>query len=299
MSALDLHGHERIMQALLDPPSSSLLLVGPEGVGRRRAARWLAASFNCQKRAADSPCGECDSCGRFDDAHPDYREVAAKGTTASGRRSPRPEIRIGQLVPRPGEEEPLSRWLEQRPTFRRRVGVIDGADRLTAAAANSFLKILEEPPSYSTIILIAPSSQSVLPTIASRCATLRFGAVDTSGLGLPGHPAHRLGRPGPLLQPAPDFARAQAEVDSFVLSLQGRLGEALDAADALARRWQEANPGLDIVELLRERLRDLPGQTRVRADDLLLECEQAVSAYSPATLALRVLTLELRAQLAG
>lgn len=303
MTSLAVHGHEHALHSLRELRSSSLLLVGPEGVGRRRAARWLAAALNCRTQADERPCGSCDSCLRFDTAHPDYREVAARATTASGRRNPKPEIRIGQLVPRPGEEDPLSRWLEQRPAFRRRVGVIDGADRLTAAAANSFLKILEEPPSYATVLLIAPSTRAVLPTIASRCAVVRFGAVDTSDLGLPGHPAHRLGRPGPLLQPAVDISDALAEVDAFARALDGSLEEALTAADALAARWQNP-PGdgaggraaaRDIGELLRERFRELPGSIRVRADDLVLSAEEAIAGYSPAALALRVLALELRA----
>ncbi|MEX2542543.1 MAG: hypothetical protein WD314_12075 [Trueperaceae bacterium] len=329
MTILAVRGHEQALRNLRESSSSSLLLVGPEGVGRRRAARWLAAVLNCRAEAAERPCGGCDSCLRFETGHPDYREVAARATTSTGRRDPKPEIRIGQLVPRPGEDDPLSRWLEQRPAFRRRVGVIDGADRLTAAAANSFLKILEEPPSYATIVLIAPSTRAVLPTIASRCAVVRFGAVDTSGLGLPGHPAHRLGRPGPLMQPAVDFAETLAEVDAFARALGGSLEEAITAADALATHWQNSPAGnaaamtaamttatksdsssgdagsasgltvagRDIGELLRERFGELPGSARVRADDLILSAEEAIAGYSPATLVLRVLALELRAAL--
>jgi DNA polymerase-3 subunit delta' len=294
VSELPVLGHERELETLRALRASSLLLVGPEGVGRRRAARWLAAWLNCQGEEGERPCGECDSCRRFATGHPDYREVSARETTTTGRRSPRPEIRIGQLVPRAGEEEPLSRWLKQRPAFRRRVGVIDGADRLTAAAANSFLKVLEEPPSYATVVLIAPSTRAVLPTIASRCAVVRFGAVDTGSLGLPGHPAHRLGRPGPLLTPAPDVSEALAEVEAFAGAVDGSLKGALAAADSLAARWQTAG-GSDLAELLRERFRGLPAQARLHADDLVLAAEEAIAGYSPATLALRVLMLELRA----
>jgi DNA polymerase-3 subunit delta' len=293
VSELTVLGHDRALETMRAVAGSSLLLVGPEGVGRRRAARWLAASLNCQAEPGERPCGGCDSCRRFAAGHPDYREISARETTGTGRLSPRPEIRIGQLVPRPGEEEPLSIWLEQRPAYRRRVGVIDGADRLTAAAANSFLKILEEPPSYATIVLIAPSPRAVLPTVASRCAVVRFGAVDTSGMGVPGHPAHRLGRPGPLLSPAADLEEARAEVDSFRLAVEGSLEEALAAADALAARWQQAG-GNDLAELLRERFRDLEPEARLRSDDLVLAAEEAIAGYSPATLALRVLMLELR-----
>lgn len=297
MSDLAVIGHQRALRDLLQVRSPSLLFVGPEGVGRRRAARWLAASLNCLQHPREEPCGTCDSCRRFDDLHPDHREVAAKETTTTGRRNPRPEIRIGQLVPRPGEEDPLSRWLEQRPAFRRRVAVIDGAERLTVAAANSFLKILEEPPSYATIVLIASSSQAVLPTVASRCAVVRFGAVDTRGLGMPAHPAHRLGRPGPLLRSDPDFAEVVKDVEAFADSLHGSLEDALAAAESLARRWQSSDSTEELVDLLRERLRGLPEHSLPRADDLLLSSEEAIAAYSPPSLTLRVLALELRALL--
>lgn len=292
---LVVHGHDDILAALREVRSSSLLLTGPEGVGRRSAARWYAAYLNCQAAPSERPCLICHSCSRFTYGHPDYREVAPTGTTASGRQSRKLEIKIGQMVPRPGEDDPLSLWLERRPAFRRRVGVVDGADRLTAAAANSFLKMLEEPPSYSTIVLIAPSPQAVLPTVASRCTILRFTPVDTGELGLPGHPAHRLGRPGPLLQPREESAAVREEVDRFAGSLSGDLEGALGAADALAERWQEGGWSAELVEMLRERFRELAPAVRTDADDLLLDCEEAISGYAPATLVLRVLMLELRA----
>ncbi|HEX7004522.1 MAG TPA: hypothetical protein VF168_10095 [Trueperaceae bacterium] len=295
MSQLRVQGHERVLEALRDIRSSSLLFVGPEGVGRRTSARWYAAFLNCQAAAKARPCLGCDSCRRFETGHPDYREVSARDTTSTGRQSRRPEIKIGQLVPRPGDDEPLSSWLEQRPSFRRRVGVIDGAERLTAAAANAFLKMLEEPPSYSSIILIAPSPQAVLPTIGSRCTVLRFAPVETEGLGPPGHPAHRLGRPGPLLLPREGSESLLAQVGSYFDALHGDLEGALAAADLLAERWQEGGWGQEIVESLREKFRLLPAPLRPQADDLLLECEEAIAGYSPATLAVRVMTLELRA----
>src|SRR5690554_2774997 len=183
-----------------------LLFSGPEGVGRRQLARWHAARLNCLD-AGTEPCGRCASCMLWHGGHPDYREVAPAATTGNGRLNRKPEIRIGQLVPREGQsEESLSEWLERRPLHRRRVAVIDSADRLTLAAANSFLKMLEEPPSWATVILIAPDRHSLLPTIASRVTALRLGTVDTSDLEPADHPAHLLGTPGPLARPRNDQA---------------------------------------------------------------------------------------------
>ena len=82
----------------------------------------------------------------------------------TGKRSRNVQLRIDDLVWRAnGNPAPLGPWLETRPRFRRRVGVIDSAETLNPQAANAFLKFLEEPPSYTVIILIAPSPQAVLP----------------------------------------------------------------------------------------------------------------------------------------
>ena len=298
MIDLQVRGHDRPLAVLRSVESGSLLFVGPDGVGRRRAARWLAARLNCLNPSTQSPCGRCESCLRFAHEHPDYREISARTATRTGRRNYRGEIVISQLVPREdADEEPLSRWLERRPAYRRRVGVIDGADRLNQYAANSFLKMLEEPPSWAVVVLVAPSTQAVLPTLVSRCTVVRFGAVDTGDLGFPGHPAHRLGRPGPLLDPPAQTDEALATVRSFVDALGGDLESAMAAADELAKLWSQAQEGIDVSELLREELRDLPEEVRVRADDLVLATFDAIASFSPAQLAVRVLLLELRALL--
>jgi DNA polymerase-3 subunit delta' len=57
---------------------------------------------------------------------------------------------------------------------RRRVAVIDDADRMSTESANALLKSLEEPPAYAVIVLIAADASKILPTIRSRCQTVRF-----------------------------------------------------------------------------------------------------------------------------
>lgn len=301
MSRLAVHGHERVREALRATTAHTLLFVGPEGVGRRAVARWYAALRNCAADGAE-PCGRCESCRLFEgDGHPDHREVSPKATTRTGRAKRRPEIVIDQLVPRKhGDPDPLSRWLEARPAFRRRVGVIDHAETLNAAAANAFLKMLEEPPGWATIVLVAPSPQAVLPTIASRSAVLRFGAVDTRAYEeLAGHPGHRLGRIGELerARREPDAFRARLDaVGGYLAALPGSLEEALEAADALEKAWS-AERDEQVADLLRERLRVLPGPLYAEAAEGLERCEEALAAYASPTVALQVLTLELRAAL--
>lgn len=288
-------GHAREQALLRELRTHALLFVGQPGVGRRQVARWYAALQNCA--TPDAPCGRCESCRLFSQGlHPDYREVAPQATTASGRLSRRPEIRIAQLVPREGEapDDALSRWLETPPRYRARVGVIDGAETLGASAANAFLKMLEEPPSHARIILIAPSPQAVLPTLASRCTVVRFGTVPLTESD---HPAARLGRVGELKRAEAEperFAELTRVVDGYVRALTQGLEQALEAADALEKHWL-ADAELGIAELLLARLSSWPSARYARASDALLRFQESVAAYAPVGLATQVLTLELRA----
>lgn len=292
-----LQGHTAARTELRSLKARALLFAGPDGVGRRPLARWYAAWLNCFAGETE-PCGRCESCAMFRSGHPDLLEIAPAATTATGRLNRRPEIRIGQLRGRSGQDgEPLSDWLERSPLFRCRVGVIDSADRLTRAAANSFLKILEEPPSRARLVLIAPDARSLLPTVASRVVPLRLGTVDTSGLEPAGHPAHRLGTPGPLFEAAANAAQweeAEQLTEDFLAGLQGGLRQAFAAAAAL----QEAllgPAGHTVVQLLRSRLLDeLPPGAAARAFDALERAGEQLAAYASPAVTLQLLVLELR-----
>src|SRR5918995_4432143 len=135
-------GHRRIV-ALLSraaarntvPPS--LLLAGPDGVGKRRVAMALAETLNCPSpistaQVEHDACGECPSCRRIARGiHPDVI-VVEPGEMGSIKIDPVREV-IERAQYRPFEG-------------RRRVVVIDDADALMPAAQNALLKILEEPP---------------------------------------------------------------------------------------------------------------------------------------------------------
>ena len=297
VTAPPLIGHGAAQAVLRGLRSHTLLFVGPPRVGRKRVAAWYAQLLNCQ-RPETAPCGLCESCRLFAKGeHPDLRVLAPALETKTGRRSRRPSIRIGDLVPR--EESagtPLSRWLEARPRFAKRVGVVDGAEFLGEAAANAFLKFLEEPPSYAVIILIAPSAERVLPTIVSRSVVVRFGAVEAAIATPEPHPAARLGRVGELLEAAayPDEFGAQlAVVRDYLLALPKGLEEALEKADALEKAWSGTGR-FEIAELLRARLSEWEGRAYAEALAALERCETALEAYASPGVAVQVLTLELR-----
>lgn len=292
----------------------TLLFAGPQHVGRRLAARWLCALVNCSERAPGAgPCGGCESCRLLAaGTHPDLKEVAPAATTGSGRAKRDPEIRIDQLVRREqGDPEPLGPWLVTRPRYRVRVGVIDQAGSMNAAAANSFLKMLEEPPAWALVVLVAAGPEELLPTVASRCVTIRFGAVDpaaalhalgtdVAAAALEGHPALRLGQPGALLSSldaalATEAARAAAR--AFASALTGDLLEALTGAEGLAKAVAAAADAGTLpgpLGWLRELLRDRPPAAYAAALDEIDACERAIAAYAQVPLACAVLALRLR-----
>lgn len=81
----------------------------------------------------------------------------------------------------------------------RRVVIVDSADEMNVSAANALLKMLEEPPARTTLLLVSHQPSRLLPTIRSRCRTLRLGplsagdmqdALSQTGTSLPTHPEY-------------------------------------------------------------------------------------------------------------
>ncbi len=152
------------------PPS--LLLSGPDGVGKRQVAVGLAELLNCDavrdtgsSAGAPESCGECAPCRRIArGAHADVL-VVAPGDTGT--------IRVDAV--RGMVEQAAFRPFEGR----RRVVIVDDADRLVAEAQNALLKTLEEPPPASVFLLVTHRPHLLLPTVRSRCPELRFGSLAT------------------------------------------------------------------------------------------------------------------------
>lgn len=171
----------------------TLLFAGPEGVGKAALARLITAAFQC-KRGGPDPCGQCAPCRRIlaaDLSLPEYRrlfEERAKMTLERRRESPlvvstHPDFLI---FPPDGPLQQISieqvRKLKEYALFpssggRRRLFLVDRADRIDPAAANALLKTLEEPPPHLTLILTAENAYDLLPTIRSRCVPFYFGPL--------------------------------------------------------------------------------------------------------------------------
>lgn len=140
----------------------ALLLQGAPGLGKHGFARRLAATLLCaQPKEGAAACGVCHSCQLLTAGnHPDFMALAP----SEERRS----IVIDQV-------RELGAFFALRPhTAARKVALLTPADAMNLHAANSLLKILEEPPEGSVLILVASQPARLPATIRSRCQRLAF-----------------------------------------------------------------------------------------------------------------------------
>ena len=147
------------------------ILAGPRGIGKATFARAMAmhllAEAAGQPLPGDGLAVPSDNPTRKlieADAHPDYVELYCLEKESGTARN----ITVDQV-------RGLQRLIQSAPTFSaRRIVVIDSADDLERGAANALLKNLEEPPPGMLFLLVSHAPGRLLPTIRSRCRTLRF-----------------------------------------------------------------------------------------------------------------------------
>jgi len=166
----EISGHTRELGILKKAISTgrvahAYLFSGPEGIGKRTLALAFARALNCQEGSGDA-CGVCPDCRTMEaGVHPNLSEVWP--TDTKGNRTVEGIIRIGRI-------RELQDSLRYRAERGKKVAVVESAERLNAAAANAFLKTLEEPPADSVIILVTSRATELLPTILSRCQRMNF-----------------------------------------------------------------------------------------------------------------------------
>ena len=244
----------------------ALLFHGPEGVGKATTAGTFGAALVCAN-TLDGACRSCACCSLIDAGnHPDF-------------------LRVGRLTRKEIEKKERSRLTTQDPDAaegdlgsqilvdqirsltslvglrprqgRRRVFIVDPADRMNREAQNSLLKTLEEPPDHSTLFLVSSRPHLLLPTVRSRCFAVGFSVMRTDEL------TDLLEQRG---MPRPEAAARAA------LSC-GSLGGAIELdLDARQERRQE------VLEML-ETLADGP-----RAVDKLSAMASALAGKDEATL---------------
>jgi DNA polymerase-3 subunit gamma/tau len=142
--------------------AQAFLFCGPRGVGKTTCARILAKTINCMNLPENvEPCNECDSCKGFN-------------TNAS--------LNIHELDAASNNGVDEMRSLIDQVRFAPQIGkysiyIIDEVHMLSAAAFNSFLKTLEEPPKHAIFILATTERHKILPTILSRCQVFTFNRI--------------------------------------------------------------------------------------------------------------------------
>ena len=137
-------------------------VVGPTGVGQEQLARSLAAALNCEVEVTG--CGTCSSCARsLRGAHPAYWEFVPVGAAH----------RVGEV--RDSWTQVASRTAAEG---RYKVLRVVDADRMNDAAANAFLKMLEEPPPRTVWVIELADPEELPDTIVSRCREVRVSPWD-------------------------------------------------------------------------------------------------------------------------
>lgn len=152
-------------KALEQGPSHAYLFQGPSGSGKAKVARAFAAEIltagngdpeDARRRALLEPS-----------PHPDLVWLAPKGMSHA----------VKDIRERVIHQAPLSPFEGSARVF-----VIDAADAMGEESQNAMLKTLEEPPPHAHLILLSAESEGVLPTIASRCQLIEFGALSPETL---------------------------------------------------------------------------------------------------------------------
>jgi DNA polymerase-3 subunit delta' len=304
---IDIYGHELLRERLAESVSAgtlpaSLLLQGPRGVGKQRLGLWLAERLLCTEE--DPACGHCRACRyvrelthpdlhwvfprpRLRDADSDLQQVRDDYAEATAERAS-----TSGLYAAPSGSEGIYvatvRSLVQRASMapamgNRKIFIVGDAERMVPQegadmAANAFLKLLEEPPADTTIILTSSEPGALLPTIRSRVVAVRVPfvadaavrafventevkrALDKEGKsGTAERVRAAAGAPGRLLTGAGD-AKATMNARRIIDAATGSRHAAVYST-ALAQGAAGARGGftdtLDaLVELLGERARD-------------------------------------------
>jgi len=266
MPLVQLYGHERLREQFREAIDrgtlpGSLLLHGPRGVGKQRLALWLGQALLCTG-PDPRPCGKCSQC-RFslelthpdlqwifprprlkdsdpslDDVREDYAEAVAERVANAGLYAP-PSGSEGIYV---ATVRALVRAASMSPAIaKRKVFIVGDAERMVPqegsdAAANAFLKLLEEPPADTTLILTSSESGALLPTIRSRLVSVRVSTLSDSVV--------RQFMADPAVQRYLKSESANGSLDALVIQAGGAPGRAL-AGVALREARLQAQRLLD------------------------------------------------------
>jgi DNA polymerase-3 subunit delta' len=182
----------------------AVILTGPRGAGKFTLAQMVAKAVNCLEHPlADDGlpdfCGRCSNCERIaqaDDLDQRFAEAveARENLRESDKRDTRilvqthPEVLVippdpPQMLVKVDQVRHVIGEMYYRPREGRQKFYIFSESNFMKEAANALLKVLEEPPDFATLFLLAENSNALLPTIRSRCITLRLAPLTADEIG--------------------------------------------------------------------------------------------------------------------
>lgn len=280
-----IRGHDELITRLresarTDRVAQAYLFFGRRGVGKTRTAVGFAQLLNCV--GPEPPCGSCVACRKTAALiHPDLRLLFP----ATRDEESHPE-ELGRRLEEYGADRyhllefarnasiGIERIRELKAEAamshaegKRRVFILVEAHRMLEDAAQSALKLIEEPPPGTHLVLTAEEPASLLPTIVSRCQQLRFRPLQRSAI------EEVLGRDMGLESAASGLIAALAD-GSLGRALELRLEASIvSARDAAVRMLEVATDPREIREKVGEWSRGLdPNTTRRNAELLLMWC---------------------------
>jgi len=186
--------------------SHALLLLGPEGNGKLALAASLAAYLNCKQKVNGDACGVCSNCSKsFKLIHPDIHFILPVASNPDIPEDQSPSAIHMPVFRKAFLENPyieLEDWTKQLQSENKqlniavretralkrqmylhafeaeyKVAIIWHAEKMNIQSANALLKLLEEPPERTILILTATDTSTLLPTITSRCQSVLVNRI--------------------------------------------------------------------------------------------------------------------------
>ena len=198
----DFHGNSELVRRLRemlarDRFPHAVILAGPQGAGKYTLALMLARTMNCLNPRVNEGlpdfCGECSNCrriGEAEDLDARFSEAveAREGLRETDKRETRilvqthPDVLVvppdpPQMMVKVDQVRQVIQNARYKPQEARRRIFIFSDSAFMKEAANALLKVLEEPPDFATLFLLARNPGELLPTIRSRTVTLTLNAL--------------------------------------------------------------------------------------------------------------------------
>lgn len=297
----------RVMTSALDAGRvpHAYLFAGPTGVGKRTAfLKWSQALLCTAPLSASLACEECASCRRAGAGrHPDVFRADYE-TQAILLKEPVEKQRSLKI----DTVREMEKALRLKPLEGKvKIALLDPADHLVDAAAHALLKILEEPPPATHLVLLVSSPEQMLGTIRSRCQVVRFRPLPAADLtavledrAAAGEPLDRERFPAAVRAAEGSVGRALeilGETEALDFDWEGApLSELLTWCDQFGSPRLGRDAAGDFLTRLMARFREeaLDGSRPPTDTARVLHALQRIQSFVSPSLALQALLLTLR-----